>query len=127
MCRRIGSRLGDLYSAVPASLPTQPLHMRGLSDCATFISAVHSGPAAWAEVTDAAHGLLQSGQDVCSRKTKLAIKLAIAHMHARRQEAGQAALDSGETDILTCPATPQVQLSSLSSFYRAPPPALGMI
>ncbi len=103
MCRRIGSRLGDLYSDIPVSVPTQPLHMRDLSDCASYISAVQSGPTAWAEVAQAAHSLLGGGQEGCSRKTKLAVKIAIANMHARRQEAGQTALDSGETHAPACP------------------------
>jgi len=130
MCRRIGSRLGDLYSDVPASIPTQPLHMRDLSNCASYISAVHSGPAAWAEVTEAAHGLLRSGREGCSRRTKLVLKTAIAHMHGRRQEAGETALDSGETDTLTYRATPRRQLYCLlPDFGLAPNPGhdLGLV
>ena len=102
MCRRIGSKLGDHSSSTETPVSPQPQHFSNLSDCASYISSMHSGPAAWAEITEAAQICINRVEHACSRKMQMAVRTAISNMHARRQLAGVAALSGGEKHHLNC-------------------------
>ena len=97
MCVRIGSTLGDFYSKLSkACVSTLPQHLHSLSDCAQYISAVHSGPAAWAQITAAAEGVIRSGEHARPREMSLTVRKAVAYMQFRRQEAGEEPMNCGE-------------------------------